>query len=133
MENIKFEDFTKLDIRIGEVKSASKVEGADKLLKLSVDLGEERERIIVSGISKHYPEPEFLVGIQVPVLTNLEPRKIMGIESEGMILYVVGEGFLTTLEPGQRGDQKEQKNFFQKFFCKNQNHPQKILNGTSVK
>lgn len=133
MKNINFEDFTKLDIKIGEIKSAKKVQGADKLLQFSVDLGEESERVIVSGIAEHYKEPQDLVGKQVPVLINLEPRIIRGVESNGMILYVVGEDFLTTLEPRQRGDQKVQKNFFQKFFCKTQTASKKVPNGTSVK
>lgn len=99
---INFEDFAKLDIRIGTITSAEKVEGADRLLKLSVDVGEESERQIVSGIAEHFPEPQVLVGRQVPVLLNLEPRKIRGVESQGMILYVVGEDMLTTLSPGEK-------------------------------
>ncbi|VAW11712.1 Methionyl-tRNA synthetase [hydrothermal vent metagenome] len=99
---INFEDFTKLDIRIGTIASVEKVEGADRLLRLMVDLGEEEERQIVSGIAEHFPEPEVLVGRQVPVLLNLEPRTIRGVESRGMILYVVGEEMLTTLSPGEK-------------------------------
>ena len=99
---INFEDFTKLDIRIGTITSAEKMEGADRLLKLTVDVGEESERQIVSGIAEHFPEPEALFGRQVPVLLNLEPRKIRGVESQGMILYVVGEDMLTTLSPGEK-------------------------------
>ncbi len=99
---INFEDFTKLDIRIGTITSAEKVPEADRLLKLMVDLGEEAERQIVSGIAEHFPEPEVLVGKQVPVLMNLEPRTIRGVESQGMILYVVGEDTLTTLSPEEK-------------------------------
>ncbi len=102
MNNINFEDFTKLDIRIGEIKSAKKVEGADKLLQFSVDVGEENLRTIVSGVAEDFPNPKTLVGRQVPVLINLKPRTIRGVESEGMILYVSGEDFLTTLEPGKK-------------------------------
>jgi len=99
---INFEDFTKLDIRIGTITSAEKVPEADRLLKLMVDLGEEAERQIVSGIAEHFPEPGVLVGKQVPVLMNLEPRTIRGVESQGMILYVVGGDMLTTLSPGEK-------------------------------
>jgi len=67
-----------------------------------VDLGEETERQIVSGIAEHFPEPEVLIGRQVPVLLNLEPRTIRGVESQGMILYVVGDDRLTTLEPSEK-------------------------------
>ncbi len=99
---INFEDFTKLDIRIGTIASVEKVPDADRLLRLMVDLGEETERQIVSGIAEHFPEPEVLVGRQVPVLLNLEPRTIRGVESQGMILYVVGDDTLTTLEPSEK-------------------------------
>jgi len=99
---IEFEDFTKLDIRIGTITTVEKVPEADRLLRLMVDLGEEKERQIVSGIAEHFPEPEVLVGRQVPVLLNLEPRTIRGVESQGMILYVVGEDILTTLSPGEK-------------------------------
>ena len=89
MDNISFEDFMKLDIRIGKVLAAEKVEGADKLLKLEVDLGEEK-RNLVAGVAQEY-EPETLVGKEVPVLLNVEPRKIRGVESQGMILAAVVE------------------------------------------
>jgi len=82
--NIQFDDFQKLDIRTGTILTAEKVEKADKLLKLSVDLGNE-VRTIVSGIALHY-KPEEVVGKAVSVLCNLEPRMIRGVESKGMIL-----------------------------------------------
>ncbi len=99
MENINFEDFTKLDIRVGTIKSAEKVENADRLLVFKVDVGEEEERQIISGVAEHFSNPETLVGRQVPVIVNLEPKKIMGYESQGMILYVSDDDKLTTLEP----------------------------------
>ena len=99
---INFEDFTKLDIRIGTITSAEKVQEADRLLCLIVNLGEEAERQIVSGIAEYFPEPEVLVGRQVPVLMNLESRMIRGVESQGMILYTVGEESLTTLSPAEK-------------------------------
>jgi len=81
---IVFDDFAKIDLRVGTIVAASKVEKADKLLQLSVDLGFET-RTIVSGIALHF-EPETIVGKQVTVVVNLAPRKMRGIESNGMIL-----------------------------------------------
>ena len=83
-ENINFDDFMKMDIRVGTIISAEKVKKADKLLQLSVDLNSE-VRTIVSGISQQFT-PEEIVGKQVSVLCNLEPRKLKGVESQGMIL-----------------------------------------------
>ncbi|MEN9349996.1 MAG: hypothetical protein RL372_974 [Bacteroidota bacterium] len=81
---IVFDDFAKIDLRVGTIVAASKVEKADKLLQLSVDLGFET-RTIVSGIAQHF-EPDAIVGKQVTVVVNLAPRKMRGIESNGMIL-----------------------------------------------
>ena len=83
-QEIQFDDFAKIDLKVGTIVSAEKVEKADKLLKLSVDLGFET-RTIVSGIALHF-KPEDIVGKQVTVVTNLAPRKMRGIESNGMIL-----------------------------------------------
>ncbi len=81
---ISFDDFSKIDLKVGTIVTAEKVEKADKLLKLQVDLGFET-RTIVSGIALHF-SPEDIVGKQVTVVTNLAPRKMRGIESDGMIL-----------------------------------------------
>ena len=81
---IQFDDFARLEMKAGTVLACEKVEKADKLLKLEVDLGPEK-RTIVSGIAQHY-KPEEMVGKQVIVVTNLAPRKMKGIESQGMIL-----------------------------------------------
>jgi methionyl-tRNA synthetase len=81
---IQFPDFEKIDLRIGTIQSAEKVEKADKLLRLSVDLGTE-VRTIVSGIAEHFA-PDAIIGKQVVVVANLAPRKMRGIESNGMIL-----------------------------------------------
>ena len=83
-EEIQYDDFAKLDLRIGTILECEKVPKADKLLKLLVDLGFEK-RTIVSGIAQHFA-PEALVGKQVIVVANLAPRKMRGIESQGMIL-----------------------------------------------
>ena len=82
---IAFEDFEKIDMRMGLVKACEKVKKADKLLKFTIDDGSGQERTIVSGIAKHY-KPEELVGRRVCFVANLAPRKLKGIESQGMIL-----------------------------------------------
>ncbi|HYK44209.1 MAG TPA: methionine--tRNA ligase subunit beta, partial [Parafilimonas sp.] len=81
---IVYDDFAKLDFRIGKILSAEKVAKADKLLKLEIDLGFEK-RTVVSGIAVHFAA-EDIVGRQVVVVANLAPRKMRGIESNGMIL-----------------------------------------------
>ena len=83
---ITFNDFQKIEIKIGTVLSAEKVENSEKLLKLSVDFGEPAPRQVVSGIAKTFKEPEKLIGKQFAFVTNLEPRLIMGLESQAMIL-----------------------------------------------
>lgn len=99
MTEITFDEFKKADIRIGTILSSEKVPDADKLLKLMINLGEETPRQILSGIAMHYDDPTVLVGKQVPVLANLPTRTIRGFESQGMVLYAVGDGFLTTVNP----------------------------------
>lgn len=100
---LAFEDFTKLDIRIGKILAAEKVEKSKKLLKLTVDTGNDR-RTVVSGIAQHY-QPEEVVGLQVTILINLAPRSIMGIESQGMILMAEGgDGTLAFLQPDKETD-----------------------------
>lgn len=95
---IQFEDFAKLDLKVGTILTAKKVEKADKLLKLEVDLGTEK-RVIVSGIALHFT-PEEITGKQVVVVANLAPRKMRGIESNGMILMAEdGEGKLHFINP----------------------------------
>jgi methionyl-tRNA synthetase len=97
-EAISFDDFTKLDIRLGTILEAEKVDKADKLLKLIVDTGIDK-RTIVSGIAEHY-SPEDVIGKTVQVLLNLAPRKIRGIESQGMILMAENaEGKLSFMTP----------------------------------
>ena len=89
-EKISIEDFAKVDMRTGEVVSVEPVPGATKLLKLMVDIGTE-VRQVVAGIAEHY-SPEQLVGMKVVVVTNLQPRKLRGVESNGMIVAAsVGE------------------------------------------
>ena len=94
---ITFNDFKKLDIKIGKVLSAEKVEGSDKLIKVEIDLGVEK-RQIVAGMAEFF-EPYHLIGKEVPVLTNLEPRTFKGIESQGMILAADVNGKPVLLHP----------------------------------
>lgn len=97
---IVYDDFAKLDFRTGIIRAAEKVEKADKLLKLQVDLGFET-RTIVSGIALHYP-PEAIIGQQVVVVVNLAPRKMRGIESQGMILMAENkDGRLFFVQPSE--------------------------------
>ncbi len=94
---ITYEDFAKLELKIAKVLSAERVEGSEKLLKLQVDLGTE-QRQIVSGIAKAY-SPEQLVGKSVVIVANLEPRMIMGLESNGMLLAASDENGPVILLP----------------------------------
>ncbi len=97
---IKFEDFTKLDMRTGTILTAEKVEGADKLIQLSVDLGSEK-RVLVAGIAEQY-DVASIIGQQVCVLANLEPKKIRGIESHGMVMMAEDEdGNMAFLSPSK--------------------------------
>lgn len=96
---ITFDDFRKLDIRIGKILSAEKVEGTDKLLKLEIDFGVEK-RQLVAGIAETY-QPDQLLGKEVPVLMNLEPRKIRGTESQGMILAADAGGKPVLMHPAR--------------------------------
>jgi len=95
---ISIDDWKKVEARVGKILSAEPIEGSDKLLKLSVDFGEETPRQILSGIAKHFPLGQGLVGVQCAFLTNLEPRTMMGFESQGMILAVSGENFFSLLQ-----------------------------------
>ncbi|HLH04744.1 MAG TPA: methionine--tRNA ligase [Bryobacteraceae bacterium] len=93
---ISIDDFAKVDLRVGEVKSAEPVKGADKLLHLKVDIGEAEPRTIVAGIALAY-KPEQLIGRKVVIVANLEPRKLRGVTSQGMIVAASVEGGLPVL------------------------------------
>ncbi len=100
-EKVSFDDFGKVDIRVGTVLECSKVPKADKLLQFKIDDG-MGGRTIVSGIAKYYPEPEKLVGMQVCFIANFEPRKLKGVVSEGMILSAEDkDGRLVLVTPSQ--------------------------------
>ena len=97
---INIEDFKKIELVVGKILSAEKISDTDKLLKLFVDLGEEKPRQIVSGISLYFPDCAILVGKKCMFVANLEPRVIRGYESNGMILAVSTEdGKFSLLEP----------------------------------
>lgn len=105
---ISIDDFAKVDLRVGEVKSAEPVKGADKLLHLKIDIGEAEPRTIVAGIALAY-KPEQLIGRKVVIVANLQPRKLRGITSHGMIVAASIEGgppvlagFLEDIPPGAR-------------------------------
>jgi methionine--tRNA ligase beta chain len=94
---VTFDDFRKLDIRIGKIFSAEKVEGTDKLMRLEIVFGSEK-RQLVAGIAGFF-EPDHLIGKEIPVLLNLESRKIRGVESQGMILAIDVDGKPVLLHP----------------------------------
>ena len=104
---IDFEDFAKVDLRVGLVRDAESVQGSKKLLKLMIDVGEAKPRQILAGISEHY-RPEDMVGRRVVVVANLKPRKLMGLESQGMVLAASDSEGLSVLgvdperDPGAR-------------------------------
>ncbi|MCE2169024.1 methionine--tRNA ligase [Streptococcus thermophilus] len=97
-DQIKFEDFDKVEIRVAEVKEVEKVEGSDKLLRFRLDVGDGEDRQILSGIAKFYPNEQELVGKKLQVVANLKPRKMMKkYVSQGMILSAEHDGKLTVL------------------------------------
>ncbi len=85
---ITYDEFKKVEMKVGKIISAEIIPDTDKLLKLSVDFGEEAPRQIVSGIATHFPDCQTLIGRKVMFVTNLEPRTIRGFESRAMILGV---------------------------------------------
>jgi methionine--tRNA ligase beta chain len=95
---ISIDDFKKVEMKIGTIVSVEKIEGADKLLKLMFDFGTEGKVQILSGIAEFY-DPSVLVGKQVPVIVNLEPRTLKGQVSNGMMLAVVVDGAPVLLHP----------------------------------
>lgn len=99
MEEISYADFAKIEIKVGTITSVTIVPEADKLLCLTVDVGEETPRQIISGIREFFADPTELVGRQCPFLTNLAPRTIRGLKSQGMILACGNEATFSLLHP----------------------------------
>lgn len=95
---VSFNDFKKLEIKIGKVISAEKIDGADKLVKMVFDFGIE-QRQIVAGIAEYFSDVSVLIGKEMPVLTNLEPKNLKGHESNGMILAADDSGKPVLLNP----------------------------------
>jgi len=90
-EQINFDEFAKVDLRVARVLAAEPVKGANKLLQLTIEVGEAEPRTLVAGIAEAY-QPEQLVGRKVVIVANLEPRKLRGIASNGMIVAASVEG-----------------------------------------
>ena len=95
---ITIDDFMRVDLRVGTIRKAEPHPNADRLVVLSVDLGDEQERQLVAGIRAHY-EPEALVGKQIVVVANLKPAKLRGVESRGMILAASDDSGVHVLAP----------------------------------
>ena len=96
---VTFNDFQKLDIALGTIIAVAVVEGADKLLQLTVEVGEEAPRQIISGIRAYFDDPHVLVGVQCPFLLNIAPRTIRGHTSHGMILAADRDAVFALLQP----------------------------------
>jgi len=101
-EEISYEDFQKLDIRIGTVLSVEVVPDADKLLKFMVDVGENEPRQIISGIREYVPDPNALVGTQTAFVLNLPTKTIRGFESRGMLFAVGGSDNFSFITPDKK-------------------------------
>ena len=95
---INFEEFQKIELKIAKILKAEKIEGSEKLIKLQLDLNEGEPRQILAGIAKSY-EPEDLVGKELVIVANLEPKEIFGMESRGMLLAADDDGKPVLLKP----------------------------------
>ena len=96
-QKISIDDFAKVEIRAGKILKAEPIPESNKLLKLEVDFGEEKPRQVLSGIAKHFPDTSALVGRTVGFVANLQPRLILGMESQAMILAVSTEAGVFSL------------------------------------
>ena len=96
---ISFDDFKKVELKVAQILEAEKIEKSKKLVKLQVDAGQNDKRQIVAGIAKHYP-PEDLVGRKIVIVANLAPAKLMGVESQGMLLAASDDSGLCLVNPG---------------------------------
>ncbi len=101
---IEFSDWEKIDLRVAQIKKAEEIEGADKLYKLIIDVGEEiGERVICAGIKQYYSKEE-LEEKKIIVFVNLKPRKMQGVESQGMLLAAVSEN-----KEGSKDEKREER------------------------
>jgi len=94
---ITVDDFKKIELKVAKILEAERVEGSDKLIKMQLSLGEEKRQVI-GGIGKAY-EPEQLIGREIIIVANLEPRSLMGLESQGMLLAASDENGIALLAP----------------------------------
>src|SRR5690606_7121988 len=99
-ETISIDEFGRLDLRVVRILEAARIQGADRLLRLKVSLGEGGERQVVAGIAQHY-RPEELVGRQAVLVANLKPARIRGVESQGMLLAAEDGDRIVLLSPEQ--------------------------------
>lgn len=97
---INIDDFAKVELKIGTVTQAEEVKGSEKLIKLTIDAGEELPRTILTGMKTWY-KPKFFKGKQIVFVSNLEPRKMMGFESQGMIV-ACGDAYPILLKPSKK-------------------------------
>ena len=100
MGNVTYADFAKLDLRVGTIESVELVEGADKLYKLSVNIGNSK-RTLVAGLRPYYEQAD-LHGKQIVIIANLEPRRVKGVESQGMLLAAQDNNAVAILRPEKR-------------------------------
>ena len=98
---ISFDEFKRLDIRIGKIVAAEKIAESEKLIKLLIDLAESEPRQIVAGVAMVYPDVSLLIGKEIPVIANLEPKTFLGHTSFGMLLAADKEGSPVLLHPAE--------------------------------
>lgn len=98
---INYDDFKKVEMRVGQIVSAEKLEDSEKLMKLEVDFKEEKNRQVISGISKFFESADEILGKKCVFVTNLEPREIFGFESQAMILGVLENDNFAFFEPSK--------------------------------
>ncbi len=96
---ITFDDFKKVELKVAQIIEAEKIKKSNKLVKLQVNVGKDDQRQIVAGIAKHY-SPEDLVGRKIVIVANLAPAKLMGVESQGMLLAASDDSGLCLVNPG---------------------------------
>ncbi len=92
------DDFLKIEMKVGKILSVENIDGSEKLLKLSVSFAEENPRQVLSGIKKYFPDPQVLVGKKCGFVTNLEPREMMGLVSQAMIMAASAEDKINLFE-----------------------------------
>jgi len=100
MEKVSYSDFAKLDLRVGTIEKIETIQGADKLYKLTINMGKEK-RTLVAGLKPYYNQAD-LHGKQIVIISNLEPRRMKGVESQGMLLAAQDGSSVAVLRPEKR-------------------------------